>query len=57
MSIYWSVICEEYQYEGIDFDNDSEQIDGTHIKQQHMVNMDMYVSSFIYFSYGVVNSF
>lgn len=44
MSIYWSVILEEYQYEEIDFENDSEQVDGTHAKQQHLVSMDMYVS-------------
>lgn len=44
MSIYWSVILEEYQYEEIDFENDSEQVDGTHVKQQHLVSMDMYVS-------------
>lgn len=44
MSVYWSVILEEYQYEEIDFENDSEQVDGTHVKQQHLVSMDMYVS-------------
>lgn len=44
MAVYWSVILEEYQYEEIDFENDSEQVDGTHVKQQHLVNMDMYVS-------------
>lgn len=44
MNVYWSVILEEYQYEEIDFENDSEQVDGTHVKQQHLVNMDMYVS-------------
>lgn len=44
MSVYWSVIIEEYQYEEIDFENDSEQVDGTHAKQQHLVSMDMYVS-------------
>lgn len=44
MSVYWSVILEEYQYEEIDFENDSEQVDGTHAKQQHLVSMDMYVS-------------
>ncbi|XP_015371409.1 PREDICTED: G1/S-specific cyclin-E [Diuraphis noxia] len=42
MSVYWSVILEEYQYEEIDFENDSEQVDGTHVKQQHLVSMDMY---------------
>lgn len=45
MSVYWSVILEEYQYEEIDFENDSEQVDGTHVKQQHLVSMDMYVSN------------
>lgn len=44
MSVYWSVILEEYQYEEIDFENESEQVDGTHVKQQHLINMDMYVS-------------
>lgn len=44
MSVYWSVIIEEYQYEEIDFENDLEQVDGTHAKQQHLVSMDMYVS-------------
>lgn len=44
MSVYWSVILEEYQYEEIDFESDSEQVDGTHVKQQHLVSMDMYVS-------------
>lgn len=47
MSVYWSVILEEYQYEEIDFENDSEQVDGTHAKQQHLVSMDMYVSIII----------
>ncbi|XP_050540257.1 G1/S-specific cyclin-E1 [Daktulosphaira vitifoliae] len=42
MSVYWSVILEEYQYEEIDFEGDSEQVDGTHVKQQHLVSMDMY---------------
>jgi len=51
MSVYWSVILEEYQYEEIDFENDSEQVDGTHVKQQHLVSMDMYVS-ITHFSYG-----
>lgn len=44
MAVYWSVILEEYQYEEIDFENDSEQVDGTHVKQQHLVSMDIYVS-------------
>lgn len=44
MAVYWSVILEEYQYEEIDFENDSEQVDGTHVKQQHLVSMDLYVS-------------
>jgi len=44
MAVYWSVILEEYQYEEIDFENDSEQVDGTHVKQQHLVSMDTYVS-------------
>lgn len=44
MAVYWSVILEEYQYEEIDFENDSEQVDDTHVKQQHLVSMDLYVS-------------
>lgn len=44
MSVYWSVILEDSHYEEIDFENESEQVDGTHVKQQHLVNMDMYVS-------------
>lgn len=44
MAVYWSVILEEYEYEEIDFENDSEQVDGTHVKQQHLVSMDTYVS-------------
>lgn len=50
MSVYWSVIIEEFQYEEIDFENDSDQVDGTHVKQQHLVSMDMYVSITTIFS-------
>lgn len=57
MSIYWSVILEEYQYEEIDFENDSEQVDGTHVKQQHLVSMDMYVSITVIFYFLMLFSY
>jgi len=57
MSVYWSVILEEYQYEEIDFENDSEQVDGTHVKQHHLVSMDMYVSITCTFFLWFVNKF
>jgi len=57
MSVYWSVILEEIQYEEIDFENDSELVDGTHVKQQHLVSMDMYVSITCTFFLLFINKF